>query len=242
MWTSRRAGSYVYCQSPAFEVLLLAFAYADEPVTVIDLARGEKLPKSLIRDLYDPKVAKYAYNAMFERVCLGKFLGKPLDVRNWRCTMVQAAMLGLPRSLKDVGHVLGLADQKLKAGEDLVKYFCMPCKPTNANAQRKRNLPRHDPERWELFKAYNQRDVEVERSIRQKLSQYPLPAREQQFYELDQAINDRGVLVDRQLVKQAILCYEQHRSTAMEQAEALTGLENPNSVQQLRGMVVRPRG
>jgi len=230
-----KSGVYVYCQNPAFEVLLLGYAYADQPVTVIDLAGGEKLPESLVLDLNDPKVEKYAYNAMFERVCLGKFLSKPLDVRNWRCTMVQAAMLGLPRSLKDVGHVLGLADQKLKTGEDLVKYFCMPCKPTNANAQRKRNLPRHDPERWELFKAYNQRDVEVERSIRQKLSQYTLPAREQQFYELDQVINDRGVLVDRQLVKQAILCYEQHRSTALEQAEALTGLENPNSVHQLRG-------
>lgn len=233
-----KSGVYAYCASPVFEILLFAYAYDEQPVQVIDLASGESLSDTLITDLFDPAVAKIAYNALFERVCLSHYLKRPIPPTGWRCTMVQAAMLGLPRSLSDVGHVLELNEKKLETGKDLIRYFCMPCRSTQGNDQRGRNLPKHDPERWVHFMAYNGRDVEVERSIRHKLQAFPVPECEQQFYELDQTINDRGVLVDRDLVRQAILCNMKHRGESLAQAESLTGLDNPNSVPQLKGWLL----
>lgn len=230
-----KAGVYAYTSSPDFEILLFAYAYDDGEVEVVDLANGEALPEGIIKDLVDDSVLKSAFNAQFERTCLTKYLKKTLKPQAWQCTAVQAAMLGLPLSLEGVAQVLGLARQKLREGKDLIRYFSIPCKPTKANGGRERNLPRHAPEKWELFRSYCRRDVEVERAIRDKLAKHPLGPREQALYVLDQEINDRGVRVDRQLVRQAICCDSRHKENTFSQAQVLTGLENPNSVAQLKG-------
>ena len=180
-------------------------------------------------------VTKTAYNANFERTCLSKYFGRYIPPESWHCSAVQAAMFALPRSLEDVGRVLGLAEQKMKEGKELIRYFCVPCKPTKANGGRTRNLPCHAPEKWELFKTYCKRDVDVEKSIRRKLHNFPIPESEMELYRLDQRINDRGVLVDMGLVEQAIACERLHKEVVTKRAYELTGLENPNSVAQLKG-------
>ena len=180
-------------------------------------------------------VTKTAYNANFERTCLSKYFGRYIPPESWHCSAVQAAMLALPRSLEDVGRVLGLDEQKMKEGKELIRYFCIPCKPTKANGGRTRNLPCHAPEKWELFKTYCKRDVDVEKSIRRKLHNFPIPESEMELYRLDQRINDRGVLVDMGLVEQAIACERLHKEVVTKRAYELTGLENPNSVAQLKG-------
>ena len=230
-----KCGVYAYADSPAFEILLFAYSFDGGETQIIDLAQGEKLPAEVEEAIFDVSVTKTAYNANFERTCLSKYFGRYIPPESWHCSAVQAAMLALPRSLEDVGRVLGLDEQKMKEGKDLIKYFCVPCKPTKANGGRMRNLPCHAPEKWELFKTYCKRDVDVEKSIRRKLHNFPIPESEMELYRLDQRINDRGVLVDMKLVRNAVSCERLHKEVVTKRAYELTGLENPNSVAQLKG-------
>ena len=230
-----KCGVYAYADSPAFEILLFAWSFDGGGTQIIDLAQGEKLPAEVEEAIFDVSVTKTAYNANFERTCLSKHFGRYIPPESWHCSAVQAAMLALPRSLEDVGRVLGLDEQKMKEGKELIKYFCVPCKPTKANGGRTRNLPCHAPEKWELFKTYCKRDVDVEKAIRRKLHNFPIPESEMELYRLDQRINDRGVLVDMGLVEQAIACERLHKEVVTKRAYELTGLENPNSVAQLKG-------
>ena len=230
-----KCGVYAYADSPAFEILLFAYSFDGGETQIIDLAQGEKRPAEVEEAIFDVSVTKTAYNANFERTCLSKYFGRYIPPESWHCSAVQAAMLALPRSLEDVGRVLGLDEQKMKEGKELIRYFCVPCKPTKANGGRTRNLPRHAPEKWELFKTYCKRDVDVEKSIRRKLHNFPIPESEMELYRLDQRINDRGVLVDMGLVEQAIACERLHKEVVTKRAYELTGLENPNSVAQLKG-------
>ena len=230
-----KCGVYAYADSPAFEILLFAYSFDGGETQIIDLAQGEKLPAEVEDAIFDESVTKTAYNANFERTCLSKYFGRYLPPESWHCSAVQAAMLALPRSLEDVGRVLGLDEQKMKEGKELIRYFCVPCKPTKANGGRTRNLPCHAPEKWELFKTYCKRDVDVEKAIRAKLHNFPIPESEMELYRLDQRINDCGVLVDMGLVEQAIACEQLHKEVVTKRAYELTGLENPNSVAQLKG-------
>ena len=230
-----KCGVYAYADSPAFEILLFAYSFDGGETQIIDLAQGEQFPEDVVDAIFDVSVTKTAYNANFERTCLSKHFGRYLPPESWHCSAVQASMLALPRSLEDVGRVLGLDEQKMKEGKELIRYFCVPCKPTKANGGRTRNLPCHAPEKWELFKTYCKRDVDVEKSIRRKLHKFPIPESEMELYRLDQRINDRGVLVDMGLVRQAIACERLHKEVVTKRAYELTGLENPNSVAQLKG-------
>lgn len=230
-----KCGVYAYADSPAFEVLLFAYSFDGEETQIIDLAQGETIPAEVEAAIFDDSVTKTAFNANFERTCLSRFFGTRLSPDSWHCSAVQAALLALPRSLEDVGAVLGLDKQKMKEGKELIRYFCMPCKPAKANGGRTRNLPCHAPEKWELFKIYCKRDVDVEKAIRQKLHGFPVPESEMEMYRLDQEINDRGVLVDLALVHQAISCERLHKEIVTKRAYELTGLENPNSVAQMKG-------
>ena len=230
-----KCGVYAYADSPAFEVLLFAYSFDGGETRVIDLAQGEELPEEVVEAVFDGSVVKTAFNANFERTCLCKYFGRYLPPDSWHCSAVQAAVLALPRSLEDVGAVLGLDEQKMKEGKELIRYFCVPCKPTKANGGRRRNLPCHAPEKWELFKTYCMRDVDVEKAIRRKLYKFPIPEGEMELYRLDQRINDRGVLVDMGLVRQAVVCERLHKEVVTRRAYELTGLENPNSVAQLKG-------
>ena len=230
-----KCGVYAYADSPAFEVLLFAYSFDGGETRVIDLAQGEELPGEVAEAVFDGSVVKTAFNANFERTCLSKYFGRYLPPESWHCSAVQAAVLALPRSLEDVGAVLGLDERKMKEGKELIRYFCVPCKPTKANGGRRRNLPCHAPEKWELFKAYCMRDVDVEKAIRGKLCKFPIPEGEMELYRLDQRINDRGVPVDMVLVRQAVKCERLHKEVVTKRAYELTGLENPNSVAQLKG-------
>ena len=230
-----KCGVYAYADSPAFEILLFACSFDGGETQIIDLAQGEKLPAEVEDAIFDVSVTKTAYNANFERTCLSKHFGRYIPPESWHCSAVQAAMLALPRSLEDVGRVLGLDEQKMKEGKELIRYFCVPCKPTKTNGGRTRNLPCHAPEKWELFKTYCKRDVDVEKSIRRKLHNFPIPESEMELYRLDQRINDRGVLVDMELVRNAVSCERLHKEVVTKRAYELTGLENPNSVVQLKG-------
>ena len=230
-----KCGVYAYADSPAFEVLLFAYSFDGGETRVIDLAQGEVLPGDVVEAVFDGSVVKTAFNANFERTCLSKYFGRYLPPDSWHCSAVQAAVLALPRSLEDVGAVLGLDERKMKEGKELIRYFCVPCKPTKANGGRRRNLPCHAPEKWEVFKSYCRRDVDVEKAIRRRLGKFPIPEGEMEVYRLDQRINDRGVLVDMGLVRQAVRCERLHKGVVTERAYELTGLENPNSVAQLKG-------
>lgn len=229
-----KCGVYKYASSPAFEVLLFGYAVDGGDVQVVDLACGEKIPADIITALSDESVTKWAFNAMFERVCLSNYLGEWLKPEGWHCTMVWSATLGLPLSLEGVGAVLGLEKQKLTEGKDLIRYFCVPCKPTKTNGGRTRNLPEHDQEKWKRFKAYNLRDVETEMQIQQRLSKFPVPGSIWEEYHLDQEINDRGIGVDMELVRQAISMDERSKSELSAAMQELTNLENPNSAQQMK--------
>jgi len=230
-----KCGVYAYADSPAFEILLFAYSFDDEETKIIDLAQGEQLTEEIKNALSDVGIIKTAFNANFERTCLSKYMGVRLSPESWVCTAVQSAMLALPLSLEGVGAILGLSEQKLKEGKELIRYFCVPCKPTKTNGGRSRNLPCHALEKWEQFKTYCIRDVDVEKGIRQKLHKFPIPESEMVFYRLDQEINDRGVLVDRELVEQSITCDLLHKDIVTNRAYEVTGLENPNSVSQLKG-------
>ena len=233
-----KCGVYRYCESEDFEILLAAYSIDGGAVQVTDLACGEKLPQEILDALEDETVEKWSYNSQFERICLSRFLGYPagnyLAPASWRCSMVWASTLGLPRSLESVGAVLGLEKQKLTEGKDLIRYFCVPCRPTKANGGRMRNLPEHAPEKWERFKAYNLRDVETEMQIQERLSRFPVPASIWEEYHLDQEINDRGIGVDMELVRQAIAVDARSRERLTAAMRELTELENPNSVQQMK--------
>ena len=227
-------GVYRYCESTNFHILLFAYAFDDDPVQIIDMACGEELPKEVVDAIFDPTVIKAAWNAQFERTCLSHYFGTQLSPDSWRCSMVHAASLSLPLKLKTAAEVLKTGEQKDRAGEDLIKYFSVPCKPTKTNGCRTRNLPEHAPEKWQMFKDYCLQDVRTERDIRKRLEQFPLPDHEWDFYHMDQRINDRGVLIDRQLVEQAIACDLILSEEMTKRAYELTGLENPNSVSQLK--------
>lgn len=234
----QKTGVYRYCESPNFEILLFGYSIDSGPVQVVDLACGEHIPKAVLAALEDDSVIKWAFNAAFERVCLSRYLGYPtgeyLDPESWHCSMVWAATMGLPLSLEGVGAVLGLEKQKLTEGKELIKYFCQPCLPTKANGQRTRNRPFHAPDKWELFKRYNARDVEAEMGIQQKLSKFPVPPQVWEEYDIDQEINDRGVRIDMELVEQAIQMDARSRQELTDAMKRMTTLENPNSVQQMK--------
>lgn len=229
-----KCGVYKYADSPVFEILLFAYSIDGGEIHIIDLAGGETLPEEIAEAIKSDTVIKTAFNAQFERVCLSKHLGILLDPSSWYCTAVQAAELSLPSSLADVGAALGLERQKMTEGKELIKYFCVSCKPTKSNGGRTRNMPGDAPEKWALFKEYCKRDVDVERQIAKKLEMYPISESEHRLYVLDQRINDRGVLVDLSLAQQAIKINSIQTAVATEQAYTLTGLENPNSVAQLK--------
>lgn len=249
-----KCGVYRYAESPTFEILLFGYAIDGGEVTVIDLAQGEKIPAEILDALTDDTIIKWAFNANFERVCLSRYmreLGLSLDPLHdndplsskmatylnpagWRCSMVWAAAMGLPLSLKNVGSILRLEEQKMDEGKALIKYFSVPCTPTKANGGRIRNLPSNDIGKWETFKAYNKRDVEVEMAIQEKLSGFQLPDEVWDEYHIDQEINDRGVRVDVRLVDNAIDMDGRSRGELTTAMQKITSLDNPNSVQQMK--------
>ena len=236
-----KTGVYPYAEDPSFEILLFAVAIDNAPVTVYDLAQGEELPQEIIDALLDTTITKWAFNASFERICLSRFLwdrgflprGTYLSPRGWRCSMIWSAYLGFPLSLASVGAALRLDQQKMSEGKDLIRYFCVPCKATKTNGGRNRNLPSDAPEKWDLFKKYNIRDVEVEPQIQKKLAAHPVPDHVWEEYWLDQEINDRGILVDIPMVENAIKLDSLSQENIGNQIKEITGVENPRSVQQL---------
>lgn len=229
-----QTGVYRYADSNDFELLLFGYATDFGPVKVVDLTQGEKIPPQIVEALDDPNIIKSAFNAQFERVCLSRFVGHHLKPVGWHCSRVWSATLGLPLSLRDVGTVLGLPRQKITAGKELVHYFCTPCKPTKSNQKCTRNFPYHAPDKWQQFKQYNQRDVEVEMEITQKLEHFPVPQNEWENYWMDQDINDRGIQIDQQLVNNAIKCQENFHDQYLQISQKLTDLANPNSPLQLK--------
>lgn len=232
-------GVYKYAESEDFDVLLFAYAYDNGKVEVIELACGDELTDSIINDLQSPSVIKKAYNAQFERVCLSKYLNCPLDPSQWRCTMAHAAMCGLPVSLAKVAEVLNLKEQKMKAGKELIKFFSCPCKPTKSNGGRTRNYPYHDMERWKTFVEYNRQDVATEMEIAQYCNNHPISEFEKRIYEADQKINDLGIHLDMGMVM-AILDYNnKYMGEMMLRAKTITGLDNPNSLTQLKNWIIK---
>ncbi|MDK6696034.1 DNA polymerase [Gardnerella vaginalis] len=246
----KKCGVYKYAESEDFEILLFGYSVDGSEVKVVDLAQGETIPDAVLSALTDETVTKWAFNAQFERVCLSRYLrdkginlnpgqtvkseGLFLNPSSWHCTMIWSATLGLPMSLESVGAVLGLDKQKLTSGKNLIKYFCLPCNPTKVNGGRTRNKYFHDKEKWELFKSYNKRDVEVEMSIQEKLSRFPVPDFLWQEFYLDQTINDRGIGIDPLFVESAIKLDQEVKTHLMDELKHITGLENPNSVLQMR--------
>ena len=235
----QKCGVYKYAESEDFEILLFGYAVDGGAVQVVDLACGEKIPAEIIKALSDETVIKTAFNAAFERVCLSKYLGEWLEPESWHCTMIWSATLGLPLSLEGVGAVLGLEKQKLTEGKALIKYFCVPCVPTKTNGSRTRNLPEHDMEKWQQFKAYNLRDVETEMGIQKKLSRFPVPQKIWEEYHLNEEINDRGIGVDMVLVKQALEIDQKSREHLTALMQNMTNLDNPNSVQQMKSWLAQ---
>lgn len=230
-----KGGVYKYVEAEDFAILLFAYSVNDSPVRVIDLACGEQIPDRIITALRDDKVLKTAYNANFERVCIGRYLGVYLRPEEWDCTMIKAVRLGLPFSLAQCAEVLGLENKKMAEGASLIRYFSCPCKPTKANGGRTRNLPEHDMLKWVTFKRYNKRDVEVEQEIRRKLNgRNPLTETERKAWFLDQTINDRGVMIDVNLARNASIIDNQYKQGLVEELKNLIGLSNPNSVMQLK--------
>lgn len=234
-------GAYKYIASPDFEILIVGYAFDNEPVQIIDLAQGEELPEEFEEALFDDNVLKHAHNATFERLSF-KRIGYDIPVEQWRCTAVKAAYCGLPFSLDNVSKVLDLENKKLDTGKALIKYFSCPCKPTKINGGRTRNYPWHNPEKWELYKEYNMYDVLAEREIDQRLSKYYIPDIEQKLYCLDQEINDRGIMIDRQLALNAITLDEQFSEKVTERVKALTGIENPGSGTQIKNWILQKTG
>ena len=247
-----KCGVYKYVQAPDFDILLFGYSVDGGVVKVVDLAAGEEIPVDVLVALSDESITKWAFNSNFERICLSEWLrrkhpeyfssysipgdtvGDYLDPHGWKCSMIWSAYVGLPLSLAGAGAVLGLEEQKLKEGKELIRYFCVPCKATKSNGGRTRNLPEHDREKWNLFKAYNQRDVEVEQSIQQKLAKFPVPAFVWEEFWLDQEICDRGIAIDRKMVEEAIALDEISKNELSETMCEMTALDNPNSVVQMK--------
>lgn len=234
----QKSGVYKYASSEDFEILLFGYSVDGGEVQVVDLALGEKIPQEILEALKDDEVIKWAFNASFERICLSAFLGMPvgeyLSPESWRCSMIWSATLGLPLSLEGVGAVLGLEKQKLTEGKNLIKYFCVPCAATKANGGRTRNLPMHDMEKWNSFKAYNLRDVETEMGIQQKLERFPVPNEIWDEHHLNEEINDRGIGIDMCFVEGALTMDSKSKKNLMETMQEMTNLDNPNSVQQMK--------
>ena len=237
-----KAGLYKYVQSPAFEILLFAYSYDYDPVRIIDLAAGEQIPDRIVQDLNDPNVKKTAHNAAFEINCIMKYF--QTQICQWHCTMVHAYYCGLPGQLGQLGKALGLPEgrQKMAVGKQLIKYFCVPCTPTKNNYGRMRNRWYHDKQKWELFKSYCIRDVETEMEIHKILERHPFPETEHYNWVLDQYINLNGVAVDQELVKGALDISEQMQDELSGRARKLTGLDNPNSVAQLKQWIQKNSG
>ncbi len=235
----QKSGVYRYVEADDFEVMLFGYAVDGGEVKVIDLMNGEKIPKEILDALTDETIMKWAFNAQFERVCLSRYLGYPtgayLHPSSWKCSMVWSAYMGLPLSLEGVGSVLGLEKQKLTEGKDLIRYFCVPCTPTKTNGGRTRNLPTDEIDKWKKFKAYNKRDVETEIQIQHRLTNFQVPEDIWEEYHLDQEINDRGINVDMDFVKQAIVMDEISHEKLLTAMQQITHLDNPNSVQQMKG-------
>lgn len=236
------SGVYAYANAPDFQILLFAYAFDDGEVKIADVANGKELPTAIRDALTDSNIRKTAYNANFERTCIAKYYSLLLPPEQWQCTMVCAAELGLPRSLKQVAEALGLEEQKDRAGKACIDYFSKPCKPTKANGGRTRNLPEHDMKKWETFKSYCVQDVIVEREIKRKLSRFPLAEGEQRLWEYDQRITDRGVKVDTNMTRNAIEYSKKHKAECTKLAVRLTRLENPNSVAQLKAWIEERTG
>ena len=253
----KKCGVYKYAESPNFEILLFGVSVDGGEVIVYDLASGDTVPGEIIKALSDDGVTKWAYNASFERICLSVWLRRNypqhfcsysidedtvrnyLDPSSWKCSLVWGAYMGLPLSLEGIGAVLKLDSQKMSEGKSLIRYFCVPCKPTKANGGRTRNLPHHDPVKWSTFVAYNKRDVETEMAIQQKLSKFPVPDFLWDEYHLDQQVNDRGIQLDMAVVEQAIAIDERSREELSAKMQRLTSLENPNSVQQMKDWLTK---
>lgn len=242
-----KCGVYKYTESLDFDILLFGYSIDGEPVKVVDTAQGEEIPRDILKALSDKNVTKWAFNSQFERVCLSAYLRSNypeyflsyddcnyLDPVSWKCSMTWAAYMGLPLSLKAVGEVLRLSEQKMDEGKALIKYFSVPCTPTKVNGGRCRNLPEHDLGKWEMFKVYNKRDVQVEMGIQQKLHKFPVPDFVWQEYWLDQKINDRGIALDMELVNNALIIDETTRENLTGLIQKITKLENPNSVVQMK--------
>lgn len=231
----KKSGMYRYVQSPAFEILLFAYSFDGTPAQVIDLAQGEVIPQAVLSALTDPVYLKHAYNAAFEWYCLSKYMGGLLPPSQWRDTMLHGLYAGYTAGLDATGRALGIPEdkQKLSTGKALIRYFCVPCKSTKSNGGRTRNLPRHDPAKWELFKTYNAQDVEAEMEIARYLSPFPVPDFVQKQWETDLMINARGVAVDMDFVHGALTLGETVRAQLTDEAVRLSGLQNPNSVKQL---------
>lgn len=231
----KKAGLYRYVQSPAFEILLFAYSFDGAPTQVIDMAQGEEIPMEVIHALTDPQCLKHAYNAAFEWYCLSKYMGAQLPPAQWRDTMLHGLYAGYTAGLDATGRALGIPEdkQKLTTGKALIRYFCVPCKPTKANGGRTRNYPHHDPEKWELFKTYNGQDVVAEMEIERRLSVFPVPDFVQKQWETDLLINARGVAVDMDFCEGALELGETIRAQLTDEAVQLSGLQNPNSIKQL---------
>ena len=237
-------GVYRYTQHPSFEVMLLAWAWDDEPVQLVDFKSGDLLPQDVWETILSNRITKAAFNANFERTCLAQHMRTPMTPELWRCTMVHSQELGLPSGLGRVAEALGMPDdqQKMKEGKALINFFCKPCSPTKTNKMRTRNLPHHDPDRWEIFKQYCKQDVVTERAIRKRLEAFPIPQSEQELWELDQKINDTGVRLDRVLINQAISLDTLYTDRLMAEAQDISNLQNPNSLQQIKGWVEQQTG
>lgn len=248
----QKCGVYRYAESPNFEILLFGYSIDGDAVKVIDIAMGETIPPEILMSLTDENITKWAFNSQFERVCLSAYLRKNypkyfkpygaaddtvekyISPKGWKCSLVRAAYMGLPLSLKAVGEVLKLTEQKMDEGKALIKYFSVPCAPTKTNGGRTRNLPIHDENKWNLFKTYNKRDVEVEMAIHQKLHKFPVPDFVWEEFWIDQTINDRGIKIDAEIVKNAIKIDEITRQSLTSAMKEITSVENPNSVMQMK--------
>lgn len=239
-----KCGVYKYTESPAFEILLFAYSLDFGPVQLVDLAQGEQVPSEILDLVWDPAVEKTAFNANFERTALASYYGRYCPPEQWSCTMVLAASCGLPMSLKGVGVALNLSEDqaKMKEGADLIRYFCIPCRPTKTNGQRTRNLPEHAPEKWEIFRRYNIRDVETENTIRLKLLKWRPERSEQRLWELDQRMNDKGVRIEPKLAENAITIGNAYREELLQKAQEISGLENPNSTEQIKSWLEEQEG
>lgn len=236
---SIKSGLYRYVQSPDFEILLFAYSYDYEPVRIVDIACGERIPESVIDDLNNPNVRKVAHNAAFEIYCLSQFYAT--QIYQWHCTMVHSLYCGFPASLDAVGRAMGFTEDKRKMGigKSLIRYFCVPCAPSRTNGGRTRNLPAHDPEKWNLFKEYCCRDVVTEMEIDKRLASHPFPESEHRNWVLDQLINQTGVALDTDIINGALTIMDRVNDELTEKAKEITGLDNPNSVSQLKEWVQR---